>query len=293
MNWEAIVIDDGSTDNSLEICREYANKDNRFRIYHKENGGVSSARQYGIDRLSDESVFCIHADPDDWVEPQMLESLYNRTVESETDMVICDYYYNLPDQEVYMEQNPKSEKPEHVLGAMFQGILHGSLCNKLIQSDCYKKFNIRFPEGLDYCEDFFVNVVLLQNIDKVAYLPQAFYHYDKYSNPLPATRNEDSSRIDFTRTEIVKRVRTIVKQDLKNWQYYLFEAHNAFSILDGGSMNTKAFRTFFHDIPMSVLLHRHTGYVRTFLTYLVIHLHLSRISVIRFYHHYLYFRKIH
>ena len=230
-------------------------------------------------------------DPDDWVEPQMLEALYNRAKESEAEMVICDYYYNLPDQEVYIEQNPMSDKPEQVLGAMFQGNLHGSLCNKLIKSDCYKKFNIRFPEGLDYCEDFFVNVTLLQNIDKVAYLQQAFYHYDQYSNPQQATRNEYSLRIDYTRTEIVKRVRTVVRHDLKNWQYYLFEAHHAFSIMDGGSLNMKVFREFFNNIPMSVLLHPHTGYVRTFLTILVIHLHFSRNLMINFYNNYLAFRE--
>ncbi len=290
-NWEAIVVDDGSTDNSLEICREYANKDCRFCIYHKENGGVSSARQYGIDHLSDESFYSIHVDPDDWVEPQMLESLYIKAIESDADMVICDFYNSFADKDDYIRQDPKSEKPLQVLGALFQG-LHGSLCNKLIKSDSYKKYDIRFPVGLDYCEDFFVNVALLQNIEKVAYLPKAFYHYDQYSNPHPATRNESSSRIDFTRTEIVKRVRTIVGNDLKNWQYYLFEVHNAFSILNGGSMNIKEFRTFFHDIPMSVLLHPHTGYVRTFLTCLVIHLHLSRNVVIRFFNHFLAFRQM-
>ena len=282
-SWEAIVVDDGSTDNSLEICREYANKDSRFRIYHKENGGVSSARQYGVNQLSDESVYSIHVDPDDWVEPEMLESLYKKAIESEADMVICDFYNSFEDKEDYIHQNPKSEEPLHVLGALFQG-LHGSLCNKLIKSDSYKKFGIRFPVGLDYCEDLFVNVALLQRIEKVAYLPQAFYHYDQYSNPYPATRKESSARIDFTRTEIVKRIRTIVKDDLKNWQYYLFEVHNAFSILNGGSLSMKTFREFFHDIPMSVLLHRHTGYVSTFLTCLVVHLHFSRNLVVRFFY---------
>lgn len=283
-------MDDGSTDNSLEICSKYANNDNRFRIYHKENGGVSSARQYGVDRLSDESVYSIHVDPDDWVEPEMLESLYNKAVESEAEMVVCDFYYSLSDKDIYIKQDPKSEKPEQVLGALFQG-LHGSLCNKLIKSDSYKKFDIRFPVGLDYCEDFIVNVALLQRIDKVAYLPKAFYHYDQYSNPSPATRNENSSRIDFIRTEVVKRARMAVRDELKDWRYYLFEVHNAFTILSGGSLSMKAFRVFFHDIPMSVLLHRHTGCVRTFLTCLVVHMHFSRTLAIYFYNKYLAFRE--
>ena len=290
-NWEVIVVDDGSTDNSFEICREYANNDNRFRIYHKENGGVSSARQYGVDQLSEESAYSIHVDPDDWVEPQMLESLYTKAIESDADMVICDYYNCFEDKDDYIHQDPKSDNPEQVLGALFQG-LHGSLCNKLIKSDSYKKFDIRFPVGLDYGEDLFVNVALLQKIGKVAYLPQAFYHYDQHSNPHPATRNVSSTRIDFIHTEIVKRVRLIVKDNLKNWQYYLFEVQNAFSILQGGSLGKKVFRKFFHDIPMSVVLHCHTGYVRTFLTCLVIHLHFNRNFVIHFYNSYLSFRQM-
>lgn len=288
--FDVIIVDDGSTDRSLEICSEYSEKDSRFRIYHKENGGVSSARQYGVDQLSDESVYSIHMDPDDWVEPRMLEDLYNKAIESEADMVVCDFYYSFPDKEIYIHQDPKSEEPEQVLGTLFQG-LHGSLCNKLIKTDSYRKFDIRFPVGLDYCEDTFVNVLLLQRIGKVGYLPQAFYHYDQYSNPNPATRNENSSRIDFTRTEIVKRIRMAVRNDLKDWRYYLFEVDNAFSILNGGSMKMKDFREFFHDIPMSLLFHRHTGYVRTFLTCLVIHLHFSRNIVIRFFNKFLSFRQ--
>ncbi len=70
-DFEVIIVDDGSTDNSLEICRKYANKDSRFLIYHKENGGASSTRQYGVDQLSDNSVYSIHVDPDDWVEPEI------------------------------------------------------------------------------------------------------------------------------------------------------------------------------------------------------------------------------
>ena len=83
-----------------------------------------------------------------------------------------------------------------------------------------------------------------------------------------------------------------MRDDLKDWRYYLFETHNAFCILDGGNLNVKDFRDFFHDIPMYVLLHRHTGYVRTFLTYLVIHLHFSRSLVLYFYNKYLAFREV-
>ena len=75
-DFELLLIDDGSPDNSGEICDRYAQKDSRVRVFHKENGGVSSARQCGIDNAYGE--YTIHTDPDDWVESTMLEELYEK-----------------------------------------------------------------------------------------------------------------------------------------------------------------------------------------------------------------------
>ena len=69
-DFELLLINDGSPDKSGEICDEYAAKDSRVRVFHKENGGVSSARQMGLDNVTGEYV--IHCDPDDWIEPNML-----------------------------------------------------------------------------------------------------------------------------------------------------------------------------------------------------------------------------
>ena len=72
-DYEILLVDDGSPDRSGEICDEYARKDNRVRVFHKENGGVASARQCGMNNARGEYV--IHADPDDWVEPNMLGTI--------------------------------------------------------------------------------------------------------------------------------------------------------------------------------------------------------------------------
>lgn len=89
-DFEILLIDDGSPDGSGKICDSYAMKDSRVRVFHKENGGVSSARQLGIDNARGE--YTIHADPDDWVEPTMLAELYGKAKTEDADMVICDYY---------------------------------------------------------------------------------------------------------------------------------------------------------------------------------------------------------
>ena len=105
-NFELILVDDGSPDGSGTLCDQYAQKDNRVKVIHKENGGVASARQCGIDNATGE--YTIHADPDDWVEPNMLQELYNKAKELDADMVICDFYVDTENERVYRTQNVSS-----------------------------------------------------------------------------------------------------------------------------------------------------------------------------------------
>lgn len=207
----------------------------------------------------------------------MLERLVGKAEETGAEMVICDYYVNTINRQYRKYQDPHSTTGEGALRALFQR-LHGSLWNKLILSACYRIYGIRFPEGLNYCEDFLTCVALLQKIQHVAYLPEAFYHYDQYSNPQPATRNEDSKRIDTTRTEVVRRCREMVPDRQKGWQYYIFEVNSASAILEKGGMDSEEFRKFFSDIPLTTLCHpqRHR-FVPILLTVLAIHTPMSRL----------------
>ena len=102
-DFDVIIVDDGSTDDSFAICQEYAKLDNRFRVYHKENGGVSSARQYGVDQLDGMGIYSIHVDPDDWVEPTMLERMYEKASETDADIVMCDFYMDYNGNVIYIK----------------------------------------------------------------------------------------------------------------------------------------------------------------------------------------------
>jgi glycosyltransferase involved in cell wall biosynthesis len=73
-DWECILVDDGSTDDSGKICDEYTGKDKRFVVFHQENKGVAMARQKGVNEAKGE--YSIHADGDDWMEHQMIDSMY-------------------------------------------------------------------------------------------------------------------------------------------------------------------------------------------------------------------------
>lgn len=184
-DFELILVDDGSPDKSGNICDEYAKIDDRVKVIHKNNGGVSSARQCGLDNALGEYI--IHADPDDWVETEMLEKLYEEAKKENADMVICDYIEERNGKQKYIKQEPSALDHETVLKELFQQ-LHGSCCNKLVRRSCFNLYNIKFP-NLIYCEDLFVNIMLLKNPLIVRYLDMAFYHYDRSINTNSITMN--------------------------------------------------------------------------------------------------------
>lgn len=177
--FELLLIDDGSPDGSGAICDGYAARDSRVRVFHKSNGGVSSARQCGVDNACGEYI--IHADPDDWVEPAMLEELYAKAVSENADVVICDYFIECISGSYYSKQQPSKNDASTVLREFFVN-LHGSCCNKLVRREAILQYNVRFDTRLSYCEDTYYHSTLLVNPVSIAYLPKAFYHYDQRMN---------------------------------------------------------------------------------------------------------------
>lgn len=211
-DFEVLLVDDGSPDHSGAICDEYAATDSRFRVFHKENGGVSSARQCGIDHARGE--YTIHADPDDWVEPNMLAQLYAKAKAEDADMVICDYYVDARGNSRRIVQRPSALDHETVLRELFQQ-LHGNCWNKLIRSSCYKKYNIRFPVNINYGEDLCVNVQLLLHPIKIAYAPMAFYHYVQDANPLTLSRSKT-----LATWTMIEQLNQILHNILSSKEYY-------------------------------------------------------------------------
>lgn len=185
-DFEVLLVDDGSTDNSGEICDEYAAKDSRIRVFHKENGGVASAREIGIENAV--GLYSIHVDSDDWIEKRMLERMYEEAQISHWDVLIADFYNDDKGETIYIHQQPSSSNSEQVLKDILQNKLFGSLWHKLIRHSLYREYNIHFIKGVNYCEDVLVLVQLLQQPVRVGFINEAFYHYD-FSNTNSITRN--------------------------------------------------------------------------------------------------------
>ena len=174
-NIEVILVDDGSPDNCGKICDEYAAKDCRVKVIHQQNGGVSVARQTGIDHATGE--YSIHADPDDWVEQNMIEELVAKAVADNADMVICDFYRESKSDRIHVCQNLGDDlSASAVLRKILSQQLHGSCWNKLVNRSRIEGIGFT-PEDLCILEDELYNIRILARKIKVSYLPKAFYHY--------------------------------------------------------------------------------------------------------------------
>lgn len=181
-DYELILVDDGSTDGSGKMCDDYAQSNPQVCVIHQANQGVSAARQKGLDAANGQYV--IFADPDDWVEPTMLEELLEVAINNDADVVIFDFWINSSDVTGDRKhQNPRALSSDSLLRQLISGELHGFTWNKLYRSSCLRKYHVTFPQGINYSEDLWFNCKLLLNQNvKVAYLNKAFYHYDYYSN---------------------------------------------------------------------------------------------------------------
>jgi glycosyltransferase involved in cell wall biosynthesis len=177
---EILLIDDGSTDNSPTICDEYKKVDERIRVFHKSNGGLSETRNFGLDHS--QGKYIIFADPDDWVDCDWLEAMYATAKETNADVVMSDIYFNDKFRQTYGSQKPSSLNHWDILADIVIGRVSGFTVTKLIRKECYISYDIRFPKGIYGCEDQYAMCKLFKNRVAVAYIEKAYYHYMFYGN---------------------------------------------------------------------------------------------------------------
>lgn len=213
-NWEAILVNDGSTDNSGKICDEYAAKDNRFKVIHQENGGVSVARQTGLDNAT--GGYIIHCDPDDWIEPTMLEEMLQCSISNNADMVICDIAENNNGKiNVIQMDLPTIEKGKNIQRLLVEQKLHGSCCNKLVKAELCKKVRF-YPKEITLSEDELYNIRLLNQNLKVCYVPKALYNY-RIDNQQSLCHSNDA-KIITSKTIIINELEKFLdKEDFENF----------------------------------------------------------------------------
>lgn len=211
-DFEVLLIDDGSTDSSGLLCDEIAKSDDRFRVFHKHNEGIGATRQFGIEHAQGE--YTIHADSDDWVEPDYLEILYNEAVSSGADMVVCDILYEHENRTIRQDQKPKAFDKETMLVELLSRMANGP-CDKLIKRSFYLQNKIEYPKGLNTGEDQIFNIKLILAGASVSYVPKALYHYDLVANPDSASRGISIEKVKQGE-RFISELRKYLPQNLEN-----------------------------------------------------------------------------
>ncbi|WEG11507.1 glycosyltransferase [Pullulanibacillus sp. KACC 23026] len=232
-NIEIIIVNDGSTDRSGEICNQYAKKDSRIKVFHKEYGGVSSARNAGIHKAQGEFIGFV--DSDDWVYPDMFEVLYKNARGSAADIVICNLLREINGEVIYVEnKHPNREMTNlEAMRELFKGHLYRfALWNKLYRRSCFS--NIEFPEGRIH-EDLSTTYKLFSKAEKIVYLNYTGYIYVKRENSiLNQTYNEKRLDAFLGWEEILmymkKNYPTIFKEVVACFGYW--STDNVFYILN-------------------------------------------------------------
>lgn len=171
-NLQIVVIDDGSKDNTLEICEDYSKRDIRIEIYHHENSGVAVTRNSLLDKIKGDYVLFV--DGDDWIELNMVDFLVKQVHRGNFGIVTCSMVKNESSirndfsSSVWDKDKTVCEFLKHIL-------INGSLCNKIIRSDLIQ--NERFNPSISYGEDALFLWHVIQKNDITLYTDRQLYHY--------------------------------------------------------------------------------------------------------------------
>lgn len=208
IDFELLLIDDGSTDSSGKICDEYGRKDERIKVYHKDNGGLSSARNYGIERSN--APFLGFVDSDDYIDADMYEVLYRNLKNEDADISMCslfDIYNGKPPKVNAQTEYFVTNACEAIRIVMEAKITSVTAWNKLYKRELFQ--NVRYPEGKT-AEDASVIVELLMQTNKNVITTEQKYYYVHRINSI--TTGEFTA-IDYDVIEAWRKNYRLVKEN--------------------------------------------------------------------------------
>lgn len=231
---EVICVNDGSTDNSLEILERYAQKDERIKIITQHNQGQSAARNKGLEIAQGRYIGFV--DSDDWIDETMFEKLYQNAKSYDSDVAMCSISMfsektgecSTNDPYMTIDLFPKSFEnraftPQETFGFIFRICV--SPCNKIYNRTFLEKNNIRFFEGLFWEDNVFFLKMFLSS-KKISLIRECAYFYRKFSSTSTCT-GDDYKKLDFFEIynlkEQILREKNLLPQN-KNLTKYFYEA---------------------------------------------------------------------
>ena len=191
-DFELIIVNDGSTDNSGNICEKYASIDNRIRYFVRENRGVSAARNFAI-KKSINSKYITFIDSDDWIEADFYEKAMKYINDNDLDMCITGYIIEEGEKNFINLKKKKANimDSSEALSEIFKSLYYtGTLWDTFFKRDIL--LNLSLVEGLRYHEDFLFKVECINNSSKIGYFPLYKYHYVMRSTSVSHTLSKNN-----------------------------------------------------------------------------------------------------
>lgn len=173
---EVILVDDGSTDNSLEICEEYALKDKRVRVIHQGNQGALKARLNAISIANGDWISFV--DSDDWIEPDMYEKLLG-LAQSDTQIIWGELFLEYHDSRQIITKFDVRNDGEYLIKQILKGNIEAWMCNKLFKRELLLDSDIDMYSAHMMYEDIFWSIQIFIKKPRIIYTSQPFYHYNR------------------------------------------------------------------------------------------------------------------
>lgn len=223
-NLEIILVDDGSTDASGSLCDRWAAADKRVTVYHKANGGLSDARNYGIDRAH--GTYLGFVDSDDRIDKTMYASLLEAALSFDAEVAVCrikrcESTRDYATREFSYPASPVVFTGETATRELFQMKMDESSCNKLFKATLFD--NVRYPKGKTN-EDFAVLYKLLLQANRVVYRQEMLYHYIRREGSI-TTQGFSQKQFDkyFNCLEMVQFIEDTKKNLSADAKQYLWQ----------------------------------------------------------------------
>lgn len=227
-NFECLLINDGSTDNSLFICEQFAEKDSRIKVYTQENKGVSSARNFGLKIAKGNWITFV--DSDDYLSPIMYENLIKKSNKNSVDVLICAYKYvfgNIEKELVRsgVEKYINSHKSINFLKG--KSWIGGGPWNKIFRKELL--VNLFFDESISFGEDTLFIIAALLRARSIFVTSAAYYYYVQNENSLSHTYNYSIVRYAYKLLDLYKNdsfMKRYSKATICYIEYFYSEKNN-------------------------------------------------------------------